>query len=1465
MTGWSLRMFAGLLNIVGKGARLLPLVLVLACLTPGMARPAAAAGPTVTKIEPDHGPIAGGTTVTMTGSGFTHNTMRFVQISTYGQHGYQGLDVNVINDNKLTFTTTGNYVNQWGSATGSFSVSLSYLDANGFSGSIVAPFYFTYDDPFTPGTGPLPDAVVGKDYSQQLTMSDGGFGPVTYSVANGSALPDGLTLSKDGLIHGTPKKASAGSTFSVTGMYVSNPSNQITVHFRLRVKAARPDITGISPAQGSVYGGDTVTITGSGLTDAKVQFNGQDGTVDAAHSDDSHITVKTPPSSIEGDVNVSVTNADGSFQPIFLNRFRYTAPVFTFSPGGHDLPDATVGQAYNQQVTMSGGYGNVTYSLPASDTLPDGLRLDEKTGKISGTPSVRTLGSHYFLLTGTDASGRGSANVYTINVRSPPQPVISKIDPPQGLTSGGTQVTISGTGLAGTVVRFGGKPGTVASASDTMIVVTTPSTHTPGPADVLVSNGLYSAASKGGFTYKLPAPTIASITPPDGLTNGGERITITGTGLDGATVSFDGTKAVSSTDKNEIRVITPPHGQPGPVDVTVTNADGSASVKTSFKYWAPALRFDPPALPDATVGAHYSQQVTMSGGLGPVTYSLPSGSVLPDGLKLDEKTGVISGTPKSRVLITSFTVTGTDSLGQKLGQIYNLTVRAAKPFVTSIAPDHGSTSGGTKVTISGTGLADVTNAIFDTTVVPVDPSPTDSKITVTTPGHKSPGVVNLVLVNADYDGSKPKPFTYDPAKLSFTPAAGNLPQATVGQAYSPQQVTMSGGTGAVTYSLASGSALPAGLTLSNTGLISGTPDPIVKTTSFTVTGTDSIGQTQSAGYTLKVQAGPPAITSIAPDHGSTSGGTKVTITGSGFADAKVTFGGKPGIVTSSSYTKIVATPPASGTPGPVDVIVTAAAGTVTATQKFTYEAAVLSFDPPADQLPAARVGKPYSQRVTMSGGFGKVTYTGAKLPAGLMITKDGLISGLPKSRAPNTSFTVTGKDSLGQTADLVYMLNVKGVAPVVNKISPVHGSTSGGTKVIITGSGLADAKVAFEDGTQLPPVSSPTDKQITVTTPAHKMAETVNVGVFNADGDVALTKFTFDQAVLSFTPAAGKLPEATAGKAYSQQVTMSGGAGAVTYSLATGSVLPAGLTLSDAGLISGTPAASVGNASFTVTGTDSIGQTQSASYTLNVKAGPPTISLIDPAQGSTSGGTPVTITGTGLAGATVTFGGKQGIVTSASDTTVVATTPASGTPGPVEVTVKAAAGTVTATQKFTYVAAVLSFDPPDGAQLLDATVGADYIQQVTMSGGSGAVTYSLASGSVLPDGLALGPTGLISGKPAKSGDFVFDIKGTDSATHSATAHYKIHVNPAGGGTLSFDPPAWRTIAGCDCRCGLHPAGGDVGWFRGGDLQPRVRVSASRRPRPRPHRPDLRQAGKVGRLRVRHQGHGCQQPFGNGAL
>jgi hypothetical protein len=70
------------------------------------------------------------------------------------------------------------------------------------------------------------------------------------------------------------------------------------------------------------------------------------------------------------------------------------------------------------------------------------------------------------------------------------------------------------------------------------------------------------------------------------------------------------------------------------------------------------------------------------------------------------------------------------------------------------------------------------------------------------------------------------------------------------------------------------------------------------------------------------------------------------------------------------------------------------------------------------------------------------------------------------------------------------------------------------------------------------------------------------------------------------------LPSATIGAAYSKALQASGGAGAGSYSwaLANGTSLPAGLNLSAAGVISGTPSA-LGTTSFDVTVTSGTGAT----------------------------------------------------------------------------------------------------------------------------------------------------------------------------------------------------------------------------------------------------------------------------------
>ena len=83
--------------------------------------------------------------------------------------------------------------------------------------------------------------------------------------------------------------------------------------------------------------------------------------------------------------------------------------------------------------------------------------------------------------------------------------------------------------------------------------------------------------------------------------------------------------------------------------------------------------------------------------------------------------------------------------------------------------------------------------------------------------------------------------------ITFTGMA--LPYATVGTSYSTM-MSSSGGSGSYTYAITSG-ALPAGLVLTTTGLISGTPTT-VGSNSFTAKVTDSSGNTASAVMSLAV-------------------------------------------------------------------------------------------------------------------------------------------------------------------------------------------------------------------------------------------------------------------------------------------------------------------------------------------------------------------------------------------------------------------------------------------------------------------------------------------------------------------------------------------------------------------------------------------------------------------------------------
>ena len=78
--------------------------------------------------------------------------------------------------------------------------------------------------------------------------------------------------------------------------------------------------------------------------------------------------------------------------------------------------------------------------------------------------------------------------------------------------------------------------------------------------------------------------------------------------------------------------------------------------------------------------------------------------------------------------------------------------------------------------------------------------------------------------------------------------------------------------------------------------------------------------------------------------------------------------------------------------------------------------------------------------------------------------------------------------------------------------------------------------------------------------------------------------------------------------------------------------------------------------------------------------------------------------------------------------------------------------------------------PFRGAPAQKAEVGIPFTATQTASGGSGTLTWALASGSTLPAGLALGPDGKISGTPTLPGRFTFAMGVTDGEGRAVTVN-----------------------------------------------------------------------------------------------
>ncbi|MCC5069121.1 putative Ig domain-containing protein [Xanthomonas campestris] len=624
-----------------------------------------------------------------------------------------------------------------------------------------------------------------------------------------------------------------------------------------------------------------------------------------------------------------------------------------------------------------------------------------------------------------------------------------------------------------------------------------------------------------------------------------------------------------------------------------------------------------------------------------------------------------------------------------------------------------------------------------------------------------------------------------------TVGPASLPAATAGSAYS-QNLSASGGTAPYSFAVTAG-ALPAGLTLSAAGVLSGTPTA-TGSFNFTATATDSGGSPTSGNraYTLTVAGATvtlPAASLPAGTAGQAYSGALNPATGgippytyavtAGALPAGITLNGSSGALTGTPGSvgsfafSVTATDSTSGTPSQ-------------GTRGYTLNIAAPPIVVAPSTLPAATRGTAYSQTLSASGGTAPYTYALASgaLPAGLTLASNGTLSGTATVEG-SFNFTVTATDAGSFTANQAYSLTVAGPNLVLPASSLPAGTAGQAYSASITPAtgGTAPYSYALTAG------ALPTGVVVDVATGGLSGTPTV-AGTFNFTLTVsdstpspaaqASRSYTLTIAAPVIVVAPTALPAATRGTAYSQTLSASGGTAPYTYAVSAGNV-PAGLTLASNGTLSGT-ATVEGSFNFTVTATDANTFTASQAYAVTV-AGPnlalPASSLPAGTAGQAYAATIAPATGgTAPYSYALTAGAlPSGVVLDAATGTLSGTPTVSGTFNfTLTVTDSTPSPAAQANQSYTLSIAGATLVPGQST-LPPAVRGTPYSQVLTATGGVAPYTYSLASGT-LPAGLTLASNGVLSGTPTAEGSTSFTIAVADAGNATATQAYTFMVSTA---------------------------------------------------------------------------------------
>jgi uncharacterized protein YegL len=712
--------------------------------------------PIVTSIEPNNGPLEGGTLVFFKGNYFMNGvTVKFgdkvAPMNMYSSSSYFKVNAPA------------------GDKPGPVDVVVTNPDGT----SVTIPGGYTYNAPpvdklevskITPNSGELAGGEViyidGKkfDPAVKIYFADREAKLVTYysDIRIKVQAPPGAAAGPVDVTVVNPD----GESVTVTDGYTYNTPPELPA----------PEITKISPDSGPTAGGTTVYIDGQNFVQGlKVYFGTQEATVTTFVSS-SRIKATTPGVTDASTVDVKVVNPDGK-EAVLSQAFTYIAPpppgkptITKVNPNSGPTEGGTV--VYIDGTNFFEGLKVYFGSNEASViTLYPNTRV-----KVSA-PASTVDGAVDIKIVNPDGQEAVLPQAFTYIAPPPPQaPVITKINPNSGPIAGGTVVYIDGQYFVqGLKVYFGNVEAPVITYySEQRVKVSAPQSTVDGAVDVKIVNpDGQEGIQPAGFTYIAPPPEIVEITkitPNQGLTAGGELVILEGAYFkQGAVVSF-GSNAVSLNyyySPSKVRVKAPAsNGYVGAVDVTITNPDGkSFTYPNGYTY----------VEPEPSITKVYPTHGPMEGGTAVYVDGVnfdPNMTVTIDGKEVPITT--YYGSTRFKFITPSSSKSGDVPIVVTLPSggtasatfTYDAPPPTPAPVITKINPTYGPVTGGTVIYTDGTGFLNGLKVYFNDVEGTVVTYYGTGRVKIKSPPAAGPGVVNIKIVNPDGQESNTIPFEY---------------------------------------------------------------------------------------------------------------------------------------------------------------------------------------------------------------------------------------------------------------------------------------------------------------------------------------------------------------------------------------------------------------------------------------------------------------------------------------------------------------------------------------------------------------------------------------------------------------------------------------------------------------------------------------------------------------------------------